>query len=128
MAFNWKEFYDLATKLDADIPSSNLNAAQIAIARTCVNRAYYAAHWHCRQFLKNKHNLEIQNPESHQKTIDGVRPHLSTKVHDYLVKMKTRRNEADYDDEPYFSKMDITVALSRYAAVKLEIDQLYGQN
>jgi uncharacterized protein (UPF0332 family) len=124
MPFNWNEFYNLATRLDQEIPVSNLTPAESAIARTCVNRAYYAVHWYCRRFLKDKHNLEIHNPDCHQKTIDGVRRHFTAEVLSELINMKTRRNQADYQDEDYFSKRDITTALDRYKKIKAEIDSL----
>jgi hypothetical protein len=96
MSFNWSELLDLAELLAAQEPTSNVG--EQALARSTVNRAYYAAYWKARNFWEAK-GQSIDRNRVHAHVIELFR-NSGVKslelIGDDLDYLRTDRIRADY--------------------------------
>ena len=97
MAFEWKQYLELAKFLDAsEVPE----CISEATARCAVSRAYYAAFCHARNFARD--NLDFV-PSGYGDDHSGVRRHYKNKgkLHIYtkLGHLNVWRGQCDYNDK-----------------------------
>ena len=98
MPFTWKDLVDLARDLEQRaIGASNAEA----LLRSALNRSYYGAFCHARNYAAQKHGFQITGlPEDHPKLASHFkqRPKFNG-VWERLRDLRLRRNDADYKDD-----------------------------
>ncbi len=109
MAFDPIKFLDIATKLLIDI-----NYDEETRYRTCISRAYYAAHLFTREKLKSTGVvIRIEKDERigiiHDKVIDAL-ARKNKKLGEMFLDLRERRGDADYDLYKKFSGYGYGVA------------------
>ena len=96
MAFDWKEYLDLARFLRVE---GGRNITQEAAFRCTVSRAYYAAFCHARNYARD---LQGFSPAYKGKDHWLVRKHFSDRrmleIVDHLDRLRQWRNRCDYYD------------------------------
>ena len=96
MAFDWKEYLDLARFLQGEI---EINYSQESAYRSAVSRAYYAAFCHSRNYARTFENFV---PSGRPKDHTDIRGHFRNKgrpgIASELDDLRTWRNSCDYDD------------------------------
>jgi hypothetical protein len=96
MAFNWKEFLDLAIALQigrSDYPHD-------AALRFAVSRAYYAAYCIARDYARDKEGLSLANmPSDHSLVRRHYLRHGRDDLASELDDLRQWRNVCDYEDE-----------------------------
>lgn len=96
MAFNWKEYYDLAKFLQGQTGS---NFTQEAAFRSAVSRAYYAAFCYGRNYAQDRLEFTPQrNAEDHGHLIERLRDRKLGHIAQKLGRLRQWRNNCDYDD------------------------------
>jgi hypothetical protein len=95
MAFNWKEFLDLAIALQtgrSDYPHD-------AALRSAVSRAYYAAYCIARDYARDKEGLSLANmPSDHSLVRRHYLRHGRDDLASELDDLRQWRNVCDYEE------------------------------
>lgn len=98
MAFDWIEYLYLAQDLSGMTPDEKVTVE--AKDRTAIGRAYYAAFWKARNFLRDKEGFipidkvheSVRNQFLHSDSI------IKRKIGENLRRLCTKRNKADYEE------------------------------
>jgi uncharacterized protein (UPF0332 family) len=103
MSFNWSELLDVAEFIAAQKPTGSIG--EQALARSTVNRAYYAAYWKARSFWEDK-GQSIDRSRAHSHVIELFRHSGATDLEmigDDLDYLHADRIRADYLKEAIVS-------------------------
>jgi hypothetical protein len=101
MSFNWAEYLSLAESL-CGLPVSGPPVGTEAMQRASVSRAYYAAYILARNHLRDVDGVRVprgQNP--HQFVAARFANHpdpMRASIGQHLDRLRTARNQCDYDD------------------------------
>ena len=123
MTFDPRSFLDLATKLLYDA-----NYGEDARYRTCISRAYYAAHLFTKEKLKEiGATINIEKDERKGVIHDKVIDTLETKnknLGEMLAKLRDRRGDADYILGAKFTGYGIGLYIADAEYIINEVDKL----
>ena len=96
MAFQWKEFLELARDLTG---RSGLGYSTEATGRSAVSRAYYAAFCWARNYAELHLGFQrTGGPEDHKFLRDHLKVQSKVQIASRLNKLRNWRNQCDYDD------------------------------
>lgn len=96
MAFDWKEYLDLAEFLGT---GGGQHYTQEAACRSAVSRSYYAAFCYARNFARDNHGFRpTSTPEDHELVRRHFRGCGRTNVAQCLDALRQWRNDCDYRD------------------------------
>lgn len=96
MAFDWKEYFDLAQYLQG---KSGVGFSGEAANRSAVSRAYYAAFCHARNYARDKESfLPTGTSRDHTAVREHFRSRGRVDIADNLDDLRQWRNSCDYDD------------------------------
>jgi hypothetical protein len=103
MAFEWRDFFDVARFLHSHLEGSSL--PQEAALRTALGRIYFAAFGHALEYSKQWLGFkEKKRPEERTQEHGAIRAFLRSKrramVAAKLDQLRTLRNICDYDKSP----------------------------
>ena len=100
MAFDWREYLDLARFLQSQASS---HFTQEAGLRSAVSRTYYAAYGHALRYASDYLGFVPRRPEDRAQDHGRLRAHLKRRrrgqVADTLSDLRDWRNECDYADD-----------------------------
>lgn len=114
MSFDWLHYYNLAQELAGVKPQQPVN--EEAKLRAAISRAYYAAHWTARNFLKSEYNFEPRKGYEHgdiwRELYKGSPqyPAEHVKIGSYLEALYDYRRKADYESR--FDDVGMAVKLA----------------
>lgn len=101
MAFNWKEYFDLALFLQG---KTEVSYSEESARRAAVSRAYYAAFCFARNYAKDNYGRgKSRRPDEHSELIRfykvlGAANQDFVDIADNLEELRQWRNFCDYDD------------------------------
>jgi uncharacterized protein (UPF0332 family) len=135
MTFNWTDYLDFANQLCESPGSPDLSGLGEATSRSAVSRAYYAV-YHCALSLACKEGFRPSSGGDHTDVQNYFRRYnpedkLRGEVARELNLLRSRRNEADYDDRLEGTpglQADIAVDLAKSIRNNLESIAAAGNN
>lgn len=101
MAFNWKEYFDLALFLQG---KTDVSYSEESARRAAVSRAYYAAFCFARNYAKDRYGRgKSRSSDEHSELIKfykvlGTADQDFVDIADNLEELRQWRNFCDYDD------------------------------
>lgn len=96
MAFDWKEYLDLARFLQG---KSEVRYSQEAAFRSAVSRAYYAAYCYARNYAHDQHGfMPSKGSQDHTLVREHFRKRGYIDIANDLDDLRQLRNNCDYDD------------------------------
>lgn len=115
MAFNWKEYLNLAQFLQNQ---SGNSFTQEAAFRCGVSRAYYAAFCYARNYARDRQGFSpTSRPDDHRLVRKHLRGQGMANVAWKLDKLRQWRNSCDYVDTLPDTSVLLTSAISEAQAV-----------
>jgi hypothetical protein len=115
MAFDWKEFVELAVSLQQQAGNA---ADQESALRTALSRAYYGAFCYARNYARDWLGFHPRyDGDDHGRLREHLKRRRRRAVSDKLHRLREWRNESDYQDELTFdpdSTLDAAVREARY--------------
>lgn len=119
MAFDWREYYRLATILVSGLAGLDPEAAQ----RSAVSRAYYAAFCHARNYARDRQGfVPVGDARDHERVRRHYRGRGGTpEVARRLDRLRQARNLCDYDDTIPNLPILVTDAVSNAQAVLAQL-------
>jgi hypothetical protein len=97
MAFDWKDYVDLARFLQQQAPNAG---NQEAFLRTAISRAYYAAFCHVRNYARDHSGFIPRNDgDDHGRLREHLRKGKMAGIGKRLQRLREWRNECDYLDQ-----------------------------
>ena len=112
MAFDWKEFLNLARFLEGD---TSCQYEEEAAWRSAVSRAYYAAYCYACHFARDRHGFSLTyTADDHQEVRRHFRRRGMVDIAAKLDRLRQWRNECDYrPDTPDRLPLIVRSAVSR---------------
>jgi len=96
MAFEWREYFDLARFLARGGGSDYTHEAA---HRSAVSRAYYAAFCHARNYARDRHHFfPTTTPKDHERVRTHFRKQGRADIARHLETLRQWRNRCDYND------------------------------
>lgn len=93
MAFNWRQYLDLAVLL------REASSLQEAASRSAASRAYYAAFCCARNYARDRQMFRSKrNYTDHDLVREHFRTHRMPEIARKLQRLRQWRNQCDYDD------------------------------
>ncbi len=97
MSFDWSQYLDLARELYEQSGSSGHRDANL---RSSISRAYYATYHKSRQLLENKWGISVsKDSNAHKLVQEEFYRNKQRKIAENLHRMRTNRNNADYNEK-----------------------------
>lgn len=95
MAFDWKEYFNLALFLQG----KTKKYTQEASFRCAVSRAYYAAFCYARNYARDQHGFDPNyDYDDHNLVREHFRDWEMANISDWLLRLRQWRNNCDYQD------------------------------
>jgi len=95
MAFDWKEYFNLALSLQG----KTKKYTQEASLRCAVSRAYYAAFCYARNYAWHEHGFEpTYDSDDHNSVREHFRDWQMPSISGWLLQLRQWRNDCDYHD------------------------------
>ncbi|MBU0567742.1 HEPN domain-containing protein [bacterium] len=111
MAFNWKEYLNLAQFLQRQ---TGKGLTQEAAFRCAVSRAYYAAFCYARNYARDRQRFSpTSKPDDHRLVREHFRDKGMAKIAQNLDKLRQWRNNCDYTDTVPNVSILVTSAISK---------------
>ncbi len=99
MAFDWKEYLNLACFLDSQ---SGINFSSEASSRAAISRAYYAAFCHARNYARDYDSfIPAMNGKDHKNVREHFRRKGQHNIATRLDDLRQWRSYCDYCDVAY---------------------------
>jgi hypothetical protein len=116
MAFEWKEYVELARFLQQQIGNS---PNKEAVFRSAMSRAYYGAFCYVRNFARDRLGFKTRNDaDDHGRLRERLKKGKMRGISDKLQRLREWRNECDYHDQLTFDpEKTLPNALSEASAV-----------
>ena len=122
MAFDWKDYLDVADSLSKATPAKQV---QEAYTRASVSRAYYAAHWVSRMFLEKAYDLRFAKHSAHTDVVDEL-TYRHKPIGAMLHRLHGQRLDADYRAGKTIAPSQSESSLSVARQVIFKIEELCG--
>lgn len=111
MAFDWKEYLDLARYLQGH---GGMSFSQEAAFRSSVSRAYYAAFCYARNYAVNKEGfIPKKTAADHERLRLHFQNRRKSDIADDLGDLRLWRNMCDYDDSVTNIKVLLSSAITQ---------------
>jgi uncharacterized protein (UPF0332 family) len=94
--------------------------------RTCINRAYYAAHLISKQYLESKGCKFTRDRSVHKQVIDELAKR-NQYARDLLYDLKNKRTDADYNMNITIYETSVSESIETADEIVNEINQLKNQ-
>lgn len=95
MAFDWKEYFNLALSLQG----KTKKYTQQASFRSAVSRAYYAAFCYSRNYARDEHGFEpAYTSDDHYSVREHFQDWQMVNITNSLLQLRQWRNDCDYED------------------------------
>jgi len=117
MSFDWSEYLGLAQQLAG---KAKISATRESRLRSAISRAYYAAFIQARNYLRDRDGVVIPTQNTHEYVINqflNSSDEERKKIGRQLRRLRSNRNQADYDDT--FADLEAIAKTSLKLAAKI---------